>query len=224
MLGEPADFDPGAVEQTHSNVAKARAAGRVVEVAGERDAERSATGQSRAALGWRFGFRGQVGPNSTIAADQRKGGTKGSNQQARVHPEADGAKPLVDPLSDVLVARRNDSAVLACPAKVFLHPEDLLRDSWSFPLAAMTGPRRKIRWAEPEQVRAFDLAHRWQALRGQDGLEDRHDEDVVIRLDRVLDHRLAPGRGPLRAEASDTFERVTSEPNGLGQLIGRFDE
>ena len=130
-------------------------------------------------------------------------------QQPGVEAEAEHAESLLLPLEQVLVARGEQAAVLARLANDVLHAQDLLGDARPFPLAAVARRRGEVRRAEEEQLDARRPGTVAATCVGRpDRLDDRHDQDMLVRLGRVLDQALPPAGRPLGADAAQPFVRI----------------
>ena len=67
------------------------------------------------------------------------------------------------------------------------------------------------------------MAHDRHLLDRPHRLEDRHDQDMLVRVGRVFDEALPPTSRPLGADAPQAFERIAGVGDRLLELLGRFD-
>ena len=158
----------------------------------------------------------RAGRGRRAASDARS--DRSSNPASMPRPIA--RKPCSSRCCTFVVARRHDAAVLPGGAERVLQPQDRVGDARPFPLPAVTRPTPS---SPPGRTRTARRPARrsiaGEVLAARHRLDDRHDEDVLVRLGRVLGERLAPRGRPLGADAANALERVAREPHRLLQLL-----
>lgn len=146
-----------------------------------------------------------------------------AENEAAIGAEADQFEALVAAGDKVRFAGGGDAAVFAGLCDGVFDGQQLFGDARAFPLSSMTGGAGIVTGPEEEQRDAIDLDQLANVLAAADRLDERYDEGVFVGLGDVLGRALAPGSGPLAADAADAGGRVFGECDALAELVGRFD-
>jgi hypothetical protein len=83
-----------------------------------------------------------------------------AQEQAGIRPEPEHAKSLLAPFNQIFMTGGHYATVFTVSTEHIFDLKQFRSDAWAFPLAAVSGTRRKVGWAEKKQLRAANFRER----------------------------------------------------------------